>query len=116
MKSIKTVEDLKAEYLSDVSFVMDYVQLGFSGSTLTVYSRPIAEISGIPYRFPDPGSRDALCSLIGRTLLEVFVKAEDQIILTFDAGRIIILLNLASRHKGDAAEFLPETGKSIIHF
>jgi hypothetical protein len=55
MRTISTLEDLRGERLTDITFVMDYTQIGFSGAILTIYSRPIANITGRKWRFPETG-------------------------------------------------------------
>ena len=62
---------LVGEELNTVSFVMDYIEFGFNGPVLRALTRPIVDIGGELPRFPDPGSRDALCQLIGRTVTAV---------------------------------------------
>jgi hypothetical protein len=116
MRTINTLEDIQGEYLSEITFVMDYIQFGFSGAILTAYSRPIAEIDGRKYRFPESGSRDVLCSFIGHTLIGVLVKPDERIVLTFGNGVVEILLDAANRLNGDAAEFWPEKGKPMIDY
>lgn len=113
MKEIQNIDDIQGAHLSDVCFVMDYVQLGFSGSIVTVHSRPIVETSATRCRFPDAGSRDALCSLIDHPLIKVTVEAGRLMTLMFDTGKIEIPLDVESRVCGDAAEFLPGRGKPI---
>src|SRR5690242_12512985 len=105
MKEINTLQDLQGESLSDVTFVMDYLQFGFSGSTITAYSRPTAETGGSSYRFPAAGSRDALCSFIGHTLRRISIEPEKRIVLAFDSGVVEIPLDSPSRINGDAVEF-----------
>src|SRR5580658_6669184 len=105
MKDVNTLQDLRGEYLSDVSFVMDYLQLGFSGATINVYSRPIAQTLENRHRFPEAGSRDALCSFIGHTVVAILLKPEERIVLSFDNGVIEMLLDADNRFEGDAVEF-----------
>jgi hypothetical protein len=116
MKEINTLQDLEGETLSDVTFVMDYLQLGFSGSKLTVYSRPIADTKDRTYRFPTVGSREALCSFIGHAVRGVSVAAGERIVLTFDGGRIEIPLDSANRINGDAVEFWARKGTPPLDF
>jgi hypothetical protein len=56
---------LLGEPLNAVSFVMDYVELHFNGSYLRCLVPPVVERGGGVARFPEPGSRDALCAQIG---------------------------------------------------
>jgi hypothetical protein len=116
MKQISTLHDLQGEDLSDVTFVMDYLQLGFSGSTITIYSRPIAELLGSRCRFPASGSRDALCSFIGHTVRRIVIDGGERIVLEFDNGTIQIPLDAASRVNGDAVEFWAKKGSPPLDF
>ena len=113
MKEIQSITDIQGLHLSDVCFVMDYLQLGFSGSIITVHTKPVIETSATRCRFPDAGSRDALCSFIDRPLMNVTVEAGRLMTLMFDMGKIEIPLDIESRVCGDAAEFLPARGKPI---
>ncbi len=116
MRKAYTLENFKGEYISHITFVMDYVQIGFGEATLTIYSRPIAKSATGEYRFPEIGSRDALCSFIGHTLIGITVHPNDHIAMLLDNGMIKILLDSASRFNGDAAEFWPEKGKPMIDY
>ena len=62
------LQSVVGEYLSSVTFVMDYLQLDFCGYGFNMYSWPLISIGGRTFAYSDPGYRDALCSLIGRTL------------------------------------------------
>ena len=116
MNEIKTVKDVRGEQLSYVCFVMDYIQFGFNGAILTVYSKPIIEIGVSKNKFPELGSRDALCSFIGHAVQDVSVEEGKRIVLTFYPGRIEIPLDINSRVLGDAAEFMSGRDQAILDY
>ena len=60
-----SAESLVGEEFNAVAFVMDYVEFDFNGPILRALSPPRLEHEGGIFTFPEPGSRDALCSLIG---------------------------------------------------
>jgi hypothetical protein len=116
MKSVNSILDLKDEYLSEVIFVMDYIQFGFSGPKITVYSAPRVEIDSKILTFPECGCRDALCSFIGKNLEKIDLIEGSKIVLFFSNGKIIIPLDLASQSHGEAAEFLAKAGNPRFYF
>ena len=110
-KPVKRIEDLKVEYLSEVSFVMDYVHVGFSGALIASIANPIARVSGREWRFPETESRDKLCSFIGRHLTGVTVVDDVAITLGFEGDEIVIPLDAANRVSGEAATYTPGQNK-----
>ena len=80
---------LIGEYLSSVTFVMDYVQLSFSGPSLTVYTTVQKVIKGgFVQSWGEPGFRDALCNIIAHNLEQANVVSGELLSLTFDDGSI----------------------------
>jgi hypothetical protein len=116
VKEIRNLSDLVGETLSEVRFVMDYIQLGFSGPLLTCYSHPVMYVSETAFIFPSAGSRDTLCAFIGRKLQEITLEENREIRLAFEIGAIVIPLDGQNRKFGDAAEFLPSIGEPIQDF
>jgi len=105
-QTLGTIESLVGESLSAVSFVMDYVQIHFDGAVITALTNPTVEFGEQQWRFPGPGSRDALCSLIGATVSRVSVVPETAIELLFTTGqRLVIPLDWGSRLGPEAAHF-----------
>ena len=76
--------------LDTASFVRDYVEFRIDYSVLRCMTGPIVRIGGNEWRFPDPGSRDALCGLIGGIVKEVEVT-DAAIELRMDLERTLIL-------------------------
>jgi hypothetical protein len=69
--------------LSDVTFVMDYVQLGFHGSAFTLYVWPEVSTGTSSYKYQQPGYRDALCEQIGKVVTEVSPLTGEDIFIRF---------------------------------
>jgi hypothetical protein len=80
------------QQLSAVTFVQDYVQLSFDGLRLTLNVWPIINASR---SFGDSGYRDELCSLIGRTVVQVR-EEPGAIDIVFDEGCLRIDLQSES--------------------
>lgn len=76
-----------------VIFVRDYVQMKFeTGAILTfVGSIEITDASG-SHAFPQPGSRDALCSLIGATVESADFWGEYWVQVRFAGGTTITVV------------------------
>ena len=105
---------LRGEPVNAVSFVMDYVEIGFNGPVIRCIANPIVEIDGASHMFPETGSRDALAKLIGRNLTSLKYEAEARMSLRFDNNaRLIIPLDAASRHGGEAFHFVPGLNRPI---
>jgi hypothetical protein len=79
------------EYLSSVTFVMDYLQLDFSGYGFTMNSWPTVTIDNRTLTHADRDYKDALCSLIGQTATEVDEYWDTGLRLEFKNGSHITL-------------------------
>ena len=70
--------------------------------------------AGRAHRFPQPGSRNALCTLIGQTLLAVENREYEYIRMGFSEGaELTVPLDEASRVFGEGAHFVPECNGPI---
>jgi hypothetical protein len=99
---------LVGEQLDTVAFVMDYVEFKFNGPVLRALTNPVVEGDGLRLRFPEPGSRDALCSLIGSEVAAVTVSDDDRIELELHGDRrLTIPLDQESRLGVEAAHYVP---------
>jgi hypothetical protein len=83
---------LQGEQLNIVAFVMDYVEIHFNGPLLRAYSGPVAITKSGRHRFPELGSRDALCSLIGQDVAQIEFEEEKGLSLTFESGDQMLIL------------------------
>lgn len=84
--SQRSVEVLVGEQLSAVSFVQDYVELHFDGPVVRSLTNPIARNGQHQVQFPAPGSRDALCEFIGRSVASVELNESLALALHFEGG------------------------------
>jgi hypothetical protein len=107
-------EDLAGEELSAVAFVRDYVEFHFDGPVLRALAAPILRDGGAQPRFPEAGSRDALCALIGRQVAGVEVDDERAIRLRFEGGAEVEIpvgpLGGAGPARPESAHFVAGTG------
>ena len=112
---MRGLESLVGEELNAVSFVMDYVEFHFNGPVLRALTNPTVWIGSVEARFPNPGSRDTLCALIGREVKSVTHTHADGIELTLAGGaRLRVPLDEASYIGPEAAHFFTkETGVQV---
>lgn len=113
-KPIVNVSDLAGEQISGVAFVCDYVEFHFDGPILRSLSPPMAIVNGRRYKFPENGSRDALCTIIGSTVRRIELEDDQALQITTSNDRqVIIGLNSESRSGPEAMHFVPEQGGPI---
>lgn len=93
------------EYLSEVTFVMDYVQLVFNGPCLTALVLPTVHCGGREWSATDPGWRDSLCARIGGTVSSACLNGEELGICFEDGSRITVSLKEAHRRGAEAINF-----------
>ena len=99
--------------LDTVSFVRDYVEVRIEYKVLRCMTGPVVQTDADTVRFPDPGSRDALCGLIRGVVLDIDITA-DAIALSMNSGqRLVLPLDEASgtlpdgRVTPEAVDFVP---------
>jgi hypothetical protein len=97
---------LEGTELGAVCFVRDYVDLDFDGPLLRSFLGPIADANGERVRFPEAGSRDALCAFVGMTVSQVRETPRD-LSIRFDSGTIEIPLGHGPTELPEAAHFVP---------
>ena len=106
MSESNPIADLVGHQLSAVVFVQDYVQLQFDGPIITVFTPVSVVRDSHTSTFPDAGSRDALCSVIGKTLTGQSLRNEDALILEFEGGVTLrVPLDFDSRVGPEAMNF-----------
>jgi hypothetical protein len=94
--------------MSGVAFVQDYVELHFDGRILRALTKPSIAGGQGQFTFPDPGSRDALCELIGRSVVNIVVREGDFIEVRFDGtASVRVPLSKDARTGPEAAHFVP---------
>lgn len=92
--------------LDTVSFVTDYVELHFRDSYLRCLQDPVIMIDQVALPFPLPGSRDALCSLIGDTVKSIKGQNGGELRVEFARGAV---LTVSLAHEG-------RVGPEALHF
>ena len=104
---------LVGEDVSAIAFVRDYVELHFDGPILRAFANPLVRADGYESTFPSFGSRDALCSVIGRKVASVVVTedspmGDDRIEVTLDHG-VSVVIPLGQEHRAgpEAAHYIP---------
>ena len=95
---VSPLQTVVGEYLSSVNFVMDYLQLDFSGHGFTMNAWPTITIENRTLAHADGGYKDALCSLIGETATDVDEYWDTGLRLQFKNGSYI---NLSLRVERD---------------
>ena len=108
-----TLDSLRGEELNAVCFVMDYVEFHFNGPILRALSDPKVKLSDASWRFPEAGSREALCGLIGLTVEEVFVIAGREMELRFAADKSLFIPLQPKVGSPEAAHFVPNLSGPI---
>lgn len=108
------IYELINEPLSAVSFVQDYVEFHFDGRIVRSLTNPLLIEQKTTYRFPDTGSRDILCSLIGQTVDSISVSNHESITLHFLGGKnLIIPLAAPTKEHPEAAHYVPGSDQPI---
>lgn len=114
MMTATRIPELIGQPISAVAFVQDYVELHFDGRILRALANPVATVGGASFKFPDAGSRDALCALIGRKVINVVVAEGGRIELKFDGGAFVRIPLAESERTGpEAAHFVPRENEPI---
>ncbi len=113
-KSVQTLSDLEGEEVSAVSFVRDYVEIHFDGPVVRSLSNPTVTTPDSRARFPEAGSRDALCQLIGAVVTGVILKEGESFeLITDNDCNLVIPLDSQSLRRGEAMHFLPASNRPM---
>ena len=80
--------EVAGEYLSSVTFVMDYLQMDFCGQSFNFYNWPVLILEDRRLECQEPGYRDALCGLIGKTIQSVDEFLDTGLTFKFETGEI----------------------------
>jgi hypothetical protein len=113
-KDIRELSDLVGEEISAVCFVRDYVEFHFDGPIVRSLSNPSVLIHGTKYRFPEPGSRDAMCHVIGSAVRTMHVEEHQALKLTTaDDCEITIPLDVNNLRGVEAMHFVPRLNGPI---
>src|SRR6266571_7514110 len=102
MNDRELIERIVGEQLGAVSFVQDYVEFHFDGPVIRALAAPIVKEDGQTIRFPAPGSRDKLCSLIGRPVSSFELLEGSELRIRLGRADLIVPLD-AERTSGPEA-------------
>jgi hypothetical protein len=106
------LEMIVGEFMSSVEFVMDYVQLGFNGSTLTSFAGLRVHDHDQVFQETAPGYRDAICALIGAVVSSTEVREQDLLRITFADNRsIAVSLRAVDAIGPECAYFISASGR-----
>jgi hypothetical protein len=106
---------LVGEKLNTLAFVMDYVEFMFNGPVLRALASPSVQSGEMRFRFPEPGSRDALCSLIGSKVLAITITEGERIEVVVDTGQTLTIpLDDESRVGREAAHYVPAASDGTL--
>jgi hypothetical protein len=108
------LQPIVGEYLSAVTFVMDYVQLDFSGARLTALTLPTVHVGGKVWTSVDSGWRDSLCERIGVTVQTALVRDEELGINFEDGACFSISLKLVDCRGPEAFNFSPLNKPTVV--
>jgi hypothetical protein len=92
--------------LSAVCFVRSYVELHFDGPVLRLLAPPFVSTKRQTFEFPNEGSRDVLCTLIGRTV-EQAEDRPDRLALTFPTDIKVEMLKASPGIGAEVAHLVP---------
>jgi hypothetical protein len=106
MEKKEALMHLVGEEVNAICFVMDYVEVHFNGIVLTCYSPPIVQCLEGEFVFPGPGSRDALCALIGDVPGKASEIINHSIVLTMNSGCTLGIRTDRESTKGREAALL----------
>lgn len=103
--------------LDAVSFVRDYIEFRIDYNVLRALTSPQIRLpDGKSHRFPDPGPRDALCTLIDSHVVEACERGSDEgddlrIEIHTDRGHVLTIpLDRGSPVGPEAAHLVPADG------
>ncbi len=83
---LKEPGDLVGREVSAVAFARDVVEFHFDGPVLRSRADPQVDVGEATYCFPKPGSRDALCLVIGATVRSLSLNESRHLEFTTSNG------------------------------
>jgi hypothetical protein len=108
------VKSIVGEPLSAVAFVQDYVEFYFDGRILRALTNASLTSGGVTWTFPEQGSRDAFCRLIGHSVRRVDVEDGQKIEVVFtDGATLLIPLDASALSGPEGAHFVPGENQPI---
>jgi hypothetical protein len=112
MSDVNELEDLVGCELGTVAFVRNYVEFIFDGPVLRSLTPPVVIVDGLRHEFPQPGSRDVLCELIGR-VVEGAGELPDRLSVSFAGGSVVEIPRSGKDAVFEVAELIPVIGGKL---
>lgn len=115
MPSEPSLEILVGEPINGVAFIMDYVEVYFNGPVLRCIANPTVRTSSGVSTFPENGSRDALCTLIGDSPSRIDLAPELSLTVHMTSGTVLTVpLDAAHSYGGESINFVPGINRSVL--
>lgn len=76
----------------------DVVEIGFSHWWLSCVASPVVRRQDAVWRFPEPGSCDALCSIIDSVVVSAVVDDENRLVMVFQDGALLSVADPSASH------------------
>lgn len=89
--SVAAIPELSGRRVTSVRFFVSLVEIDFGGMTIGISGSPVVTAGPRRFRYPESGSRDALCSLIGARVERMRTTAGDRTELRFDSGWELVI-------------------------
>lgn len=89
--SVAPFPELTGRRIQSVRFLARTVEIDFGGVTVEVSGTQIVTAGSKRFRYPEPGSRDALCVLIGSCVQRMRTTAGNRAELRFDTGWELVI-------------------------
>lgn len=106
--------DLEDQAISAVCFVQDYVELIFDGPIIRYLCNPRILIDGKSVRFPEEGSRDTLCRLIGDVVKRIYLVQGSYFSIEMISGaEISIRLDEDPQEFSEYFHFISNVGDAV---
>jgi hypothetical protein len=83
--------EIVGKVLSSVRFYSRSIQLELAGIRLELTGNPLIICGGVRVRYPEPGSRDTLCALIGDRIQSVNTPSLERMEISFASGCELVI-------------------------
>jgi hypothetical protein len=108
---LSSLERLVGKNVSSVCFLPNYVQIIFEDLVLTCYTNPSVFVSGEKFDYRMQAFKDALCTLIGKSVQSVVETSREELAVYFDdADWMTISLRFADATSVEAAMISSQSG------
>jgi hypothetical protein len=92
--------------VGSIIFVRDYLQISLDGPGFTLITWPRVKLGGKTLSQQTPGYRDALCQLIGKTVVDVAKIPHEQLTIVFSENILLeVSLKDEDRRAAEAATY-----------